>query len=196
MPAPDVAPLAAPAALGRSRAGPGRALTAPTAGFDFSGFAGFFGSGSAFAEGRIFSEGFSMTGFAFATGAGSAGAATGAGAGAAWGRPRDAGLTTRTGRDIGTKMGALRGRPTRRSIARKAACARTERAAVRPRGARPPLEALRNGRWPGKGGRARCHGAPSLLSSVTMPRLSTPSRLSVSMVSTTTPYVRLRSAFR
>src|SRR5450830_1353379 len=137
MPAPDVAPLAAPAALGRSRAGPGRALTAPTAGFDFSGFAGFFGSGSAFAEGRIFSEGFSMTGFAFATGAGSAGAATGAGAGAAWGRPREAGLTTRTGRDIGTKTGALRGLPMKRRSARNPACARIETAAVREREARP-----------------------------------------------------------
>src|SRR5664279_648611 len=138
MPAPDVAPLAAPAALGSSRAGPGRALTPPGAGFGFSAFAGFFGSGSAFGEGRVFSKGFSMTGFAFATCAGSAGAATGAGAGAAWGRPRDAGLTTRTGRDIGTKTGALRGRPTSRSIARKLACARTERAAVRPQGAPAP----------------------------------------------------------
>src|ERR1035437_10256611 len=138
MPAPDVAPLAAPAALGSSRAGPGRALTPPGAGFGFSGFAGFFGSGSAFAEGRIFSEGFSMTGFAFATGAGSAGAATGAGAGAAWGRPGDAGRAAGTERDTGTKTGAWGGRPTRRSSGRRLAGARTKGPPVGPRGARPP----------------------------------------------------------
>ena len=97
-PAPEVLPFAAPAALGSSRAGPPTGFTTPGAAFGFSGFAGFFGSGIAFAEGRTFSEGFSITGFAFGGGAGSAGAATGAGAGAAWGRPREAGLTTRTGK--------------------------------------------------------------------------------------------------
>src|SRR5271169_155169 len=62
-------------------------------------------------------------------------------------------------------------------------------------GARSPREDVRNGERAGVSRRARLHGAPSLLSSVTIPRLSTPSRLRVSMVSTT-PYARLRSAFR
>ncbi len=112
-----------PRRSGRSREGPPTGFATPGAAFGFSGLTGFFGSGIAFAEGRTFSEGFSITGFAFGAGAGSAGAATGAGAGGACGRPREAGLTTRTGRDMGTKTGALRGLPMKRRSARNPACA-------------------------------------------------------------------------
>ncbi len=200
-PAPDVAPWAVPAALGSSRAGPGSALAGPGAGFGFSGFAGFFGSGIAFADGRIFSDGFSMTGLALTgAGRGSLGAATGAGAGAASGRPSDAGLTTRTGRDHGEEdlcLGGAAHEEKHREEGRVRedgnGCRQT---AGRAAAVRAPLENVRNGQRPGKGGRRRPHLAPSLLSSVTMPRLSTPSRFNVSMVSTTTPYARLRSAFR